>query len=169
MINYRYICLAFSVLLFSIPTQASTHRYTNRTVQEIAKEKDVKCLARNIYHEAANEPEEGMVAVGVVTLNRVKDPDYPKTVCGVVTQRKSAKKLRNCQFTWVCQRIAAPNTIDPRWQKSVHIAKKLAAGGYPRWRTKYANAMHYHAVYVHPGWNYPRITRIGAHIYYKSL
>ena len=39
--------------------------------------KDIQCLARNIYFEAGSEPEEGKVAVGLVTINRATSPDYP--------------------------------------------------------------------------------------------
>ena len=40
--------------------------------------KDVDCLAHNIYYEAGNEPEEGKVAVAMVTINRVRDGRFGK-------------------------------------------------------------------------------------------
>jgi len=51
------------------------------------KAREVQCLAQNIYYEARNEPEEGKVAVGLVTINRTQDPRFPDSVCGVVHQR----------------------------------------------------------------------------------
>lgn len=45
------------------------------------------CLARNIYYESGNQSHEGKVAVGMVTLNRVEDPRWPKSICEVVRQK----------------------------------------------------------------------------------
>lgn len=44
----------------------------------------VRCLTQAIYYEAALEPTEGQEAVAQVILNRVRDPNYANTVCGVV-------------------------------------------------------------------------------------
>jgi len=59
----------------------------NMMVAPFLSAQDIRCLARNIFYEAASEPMEGKVAVGMVTLNRAQDPRYPSTVCQVVTQR----------------------------------------------------------------------------------
>lgn len=45
---------------------------------------DVQLIARAINGEARGEPYEGQVAVGAVILNRVKDPNFPNTVAGVI-------------------------------------------------------------------------------------
>lgn len=45
-----------------------------------------ECLMRAMYFESNRSSEEGMVAVGTVVMNRVADPRYPKSVCGVVGQ-----------------------------------------------------------------------------------
>ena len=55
--------------------------------KEVGKQSDLECLARNIYYEAASEPEEGKVAVGLVTINRSNSAGFPATICGVVNQR----------------------------------------------------------------------------------
>lgn len=47
---------------------------------------DVQLLARAINGEARGEPYEGQVAVGAVILNRVKHPDFPNTIAGVIYQ-----------------------------------------------------------------------------------
>ena len=44
------------------------------------------CLARAMYFESNRSSREGMLAVGTVVMNRVKSPDYPGSVCGVVGQ-----------------------------------------------------------------------------------
>ncbi len=54
--------------------------------------KELECLATNVYREARGEPMEGQIAVAKVTLNRVEDKRFPKTICGVVYQKN--------QFSW---------------------------------------------------------------------
>ena len=49
--------------------------------------KDVDCLAQNIYYESGNEPEEGKAAVGIVTINRVRDNRFGNSICEVVKAR----------------------------------------------------------------------------------
>ena len=45
---------------------------------------DIQHLARAINGEARGEGYEGQVAVGAVILNRVKHPDFPNTIAGVI-------------------------------------------------------------------------------------
>lgn len=47
---------------------------------------DLYLIAKCIHAEARGEPYEGKVAVGAVILNRVKNPDFPNTVYGVIYQ-----------------------------------------------------------------------------------
>ena len=55
-------------------------------------ERDLNCLALNVYHEARNQPIEGQLAVAHVTLNRLDDPSFPSTICEVV--------FRSRHFSW---------------------------------------------------------------------
>lgn len=52
-----------------------------------ANPKDMKCLARVIYHEARGESIAGQKAVAIVTLNRTKHPEFPSSICKVVYQK----------------------------------------------------------------------------------
>lgn len=73
----------------------------------------LECMIHNIYHEAANQPTKGKIAVGNVTMNRVKHPKYPNTVCSVVKQARikdNAVLLNRCQFSWYCDGV--PDHID---------------------------------------------------------
>lgn len=47
---------------------------------------ETQLLARAINGEARGEPYEGQVAVGAVILNRTRDPNFPKTIAGVIYQ-----------------------------------------------------------------------------------
>lgn len=46
-----------------------------------------QCLTRVMYFESNRSSEEGMLAVGTVVMNRLADPEYPKSVCAVVGQK----------------------------------------------------------------------------------
>lgn len=48
---------------------------------------DRDCMARVMYFESNRSSPEGMLAVGTTVMNRLDDPKYPKSVCGVVGQR----------------------------------------------------------------------------------
>lgn len=49
---------------------------------------EVLWLARIIHAESQGEPLLGQIAVGNVVLNRVKSPDFPNTIYGVIFDRK---------------------------------------------------------------------------------
>jgi N-acetylmuramoyl-L-alanine amidase len=149
-------------------TQDSLEVLVKKLSTPLFSSKDAECLARNIYFESKHEPEEGMVAVGVVTLNRTNNPRYPNSICDVVNHRTSFGEKIICQFSWTCTSLKnkRPKETDPEWQESLRIANELAYGGYPEWREKYSNSHHFHATYVNPGWKLKRIARVGRHIFY---
>ena len=55
-------------------------------VSTSANSNDVYLLARAVHAEARGEPYIGKVAVAAVILNRVKHPDFPNTIAGVIYQ-----------------------------------------------------------------------------------
>jgi spore germination cell wall hydrolase CwlJ-like protein len=143
------------------------------------------CLVENIYFESKGESMRGKIAVGVVTLNRLKDPRYPKTICEVVKQgpvRESWKtrqdstlaadqRLYNpirhrCQFSWWCDGYKERIKYDENWIDSVKAAKSALTGKYD---DLVDGATHYHAVYVTPEWaNRLRfIVQIDNHKFYE--
>lgn len=63
-------------------------------------EREVQCLAKNIYFEARGESYLGQKAVAFVTMNRVMSGTFPDNVCDVVYQRAGG----SCQFHWVCMK-----------------------------------------------------------------
>jgi len=79
--------------------------FTGDSVQITAAErtKQLDCLTRNIYWEAASEPFEGKVAVAQVTMNRVAAGNFGNGVCGVVFQKNVFYEKVVCQFSWACE------------------------------------------------------------------
>jgi len=135
------------------------HSVVETIVTPIVNPKELACLARNIFFEAGSEPEEGKVAVGLVTLNRAQDGRFAKTICGVVEQKLTRdipknqivkvektnwygkkqvetqeqtvwSKISICQFSWRCMFVKNPNSKDERWVESQRIAQELLVSDY---------------------------------------
>ena len=127
--------------------------------------RQLECLTRNIYWEAALEPFEGKVAVAQVTLNRMQSGKFADSVCGVVYQKNVFYEKVVCQFSWYCEGNHKMKPVHkPLWRESEEVAKKVLLEGFRLPSMK--NALYYHADYVNPGWQLPKIDQIGRHIFY---
>lgn len=124
-------------------------------------EREIHCLATNIYYEARGESQRGMIAVGHVTLNRAKNPNFPDSVCGVVNQ----KHKRSCQFSWVCMK-SLPVMKEELFADIKSLADKLYRGEI---KDVTRGATHFHNTGVSPDWSnkYRATAHIGNHIFYK--
>ena len=130
------------------------------------RERQLGCLAKNIYYEAGNEPFEGKVAVAQVTMNRVRSGIFPDDLCKVIYQKNIFYEKIVCQFSWYCDRAATVKPINAAsYDESMIVAKKVLLEKFelPRLKT----ALYYHADYINPGWKKEKITQIGHHIFYK--
>jgi spore germination cell wall hydrolase CwlJ-like protein len=124
------------------------------------------CLARAIYFEARSETELGQLAVAKVILNRVKDPEYPKSICGVVYQ--GANRARSCQFSFACDGQPDDPHNPEAWDRASRVAQKALDGD--QTVKIMGAATHYHADYVRPRWSrhMKRLIKIGRHIFYAD-
>jgi spore germination cell wall hydrolase CwlJ-like protein len=159
------VFLVSSITLYKFEKITGTQDYKFVSVESV--QKDLECLTLNIYREAGHEPFEGKVGVAQVTLNRVADPKFPNTVCGVVYQKTAVYSKVICQFSWYCDANHRNRKInDAAFADSYAVAKKVLLEGF---RLDGLNtAMYYHAEYVSPNWKLERITKIGAHIFYSD-
>jgi len=123
------------------------------------------CLANAVYYEARGESELGQLAVAKVILNRVRDPAYPKTICGVVYQ--GADKGHGCQFSFACDGREPPRS-GTAWVEAKQIASRAMAGEADV--KIISTATHYHADYVQPRWagTMKRLIKIGRHVFYRE-
>ena len=129
------------------------------------KIRQLDCLTRNIYWEAASEPFEGKVAVAQVTMNRLESGHFGADVCGVVYQKNVIYQKLICQFSWVCETAHKVKPVyQPLWRESELVAKKVLLENFRL--PGLQNALYYHADYVSPGWKKPKIDKIGRHIFY---
>lgn len=136
----------------------------NYTTAE-TRTRQLDCLTRNIYWEAANEPFEGKVGVAQVTINRWESGRWADTLCGVVYQKNVFYEKIVCQFSWYCENNHRVRPIHKDlYKESEEVAKKVLLENFRLPSLK--QAYYYHATYVNPGWNKPKITVIGRHIFY---
>jgi spore germination cell wall hydrolase CwlJ-like protein len=122
------------------------------------------CMTAAIYYEAGYESTEGQRAVAQVVLNRLRNPLFPKTVCGVVFQ--GSDRSTGCQFTFTCDGTLARKPAEEAWERSRKVAV-AALHGYVM--KKVGNATHYHAAYVAPYWSptLVKVAVVGQHIFYR--
>ena len=124
------------------------------------------CLARAVYFEARSESELGQLAVARVILNRTRDPNYPKTICGVVYQ--GSNQRNSCQFSFACDGLPDDVKQPEAWANSKQVAQKAIAG--TQSMQVMSTATNYHADYVRPKWanSMKRLVKIGHHIFYSN-
>lgn len=140
------------------------------------------CLAENIYYEAKGEDIRGQFAVASVTLNRVKDPRFPNTICGVVKQSAVSRSTNKsvCAFSWYCENGKKGREIPVRnrdgsvnqavvdqFQVASIVAIKALSG---RVKDNTNGATHfYNPSVAQPAWQYElkKTVRLGNHDFHR--
>ena len=142
--------------------------YTSTDVVSIkTREKQLDCMAMNIYREAGHEPFEGKVAVAQVVMNRVNSGKFAPDVCGVIYQKSVIMERVVCQFSWFCDSATKTRPVNQTaYNESYEVAKKVILEGFKLDILK--DALYYHADYVNPNWGFQKIGKIGNHIFYKG-
>jgi spore germination cell wall hydrolase CwlJ-like protein len=158
-----------SVGMKSVKYKLNQSIFQNNDIEIVTaaqREKELDCLSKNIYWEAASEPFEGKVAVAQVTLNRAESKRFGNGICGVVYQKNIIYEKVICQFSWVCEGTYKVKSVREDWYKeSQEVAKKVLLENF---RLQGLNdAMYYHASYVNPHWDRQKVGQIGQHIFYK--
>ncbi|MDP3896223.1 MAG: cell wall hydrolase [Mesorhizobium sp.] len=129
--------------------------------------KEQACLAVAIYFEARGENLLGQAAVAQVILNRVRNPTYPNTICGVVYQNDSWRN--RCQFSFACDGIKDRITSPSHYKTAEDIAMAVTAGKI--FIDQVGSSTHYHATYVRPRWagTMKMMEKIGLHKFYRTF
>lgn len=123
-------------------------------------DKELRCLALNIYHEARSEPPVGRYAVAWVTLNRVEHEKFRNTVCKVVYQPG--------QFSWTEDGKSDKTYEKEAYKEAMKIAEDVYFAKELGKIDPTGGATFYHAVYVKPKWRHSMSSslKIGKHIFY---
>lgn len=152
---------------FVPPAPQNDHSWVHDPLPpHVFSKKEQRCLAIGIYFEARGEPARGQAAVSQVILNRVRNPTFPNTICGVVYQNSHWRN--RCQFSFTCDGIPDRVNSQYHWRLAKDIAMATTAGKI--WLDEVGSSTHYHATYVNPRWAHSmkRLTRIGLHIFYRT-
>lgn len=136
-------------------------------------EKQITCMAYNIYYEGRNQDEKGQIAIGNVVLNRIKDPRFPKTVCEVVhdkftkKSKDGKKKWTVYEFSWVKEHGNKAPELDEKYLPIRDLASNLYYGLV---KDNTRGALFYHTKDVHPIWDdiYKHTVTIGHHLFFTA-
>jgi spore germination cell wall hydrolase CwlJ-like protein len=152
------------VAKIAAPSRAEQQKVVAQRRVQLAEE---NCLARAVYFEARSESELGQLAVAKVILNRTRDANYPKSICGVVYE--GSNRRNSCQFSFACDGVPDEIRQPAAWTKSKRIAQRAIAGDSSM--KIMGAATNYHADYVRPRWakNLRKVAKIGRHIFYTGL
>ena len=154
------IILSFLVLL-PATSQQQTISIENSVAQDIGKQ--VLCMAKNLYYEAAMEPWEGKLAVAQVTMNRVNSSQFPSNVCDVVYQKTGS----TYQFSWVGEKVGEVRN-KYAWEECLIVAKKALTEKRLHDTIYKTKSMYYHNTSVNPAWKLKYVAKIGNHLFYTK-
>lgn len=152
------IVISFMIVL-PITSQQQTLSLEHAVSQDVNKQ--LLCMAKNIYYEAASESFEGKLAVAQVTMNRANSPKFPSTICGVVYQKTG----NTYQFSWVGENVG-PIRSKYAWEECLIVAKKALTEKHLHDTIYKTKAMYYHNTSVNPGWKLKYVAKIGNHLFY---
>ena len=133
---------AYNALQNSVPSQSGVNGFS---------ESDVYLLARTIYAEGRGEPYVGQVAIGAVIMNRIRSPQFPNTVSGVVYQKHAFTAVSDGQIN------LTPNDT----------AMKAARDAIKGWDPSGGALYYYNPAVATSAWIFDRqtITVIGRHVF----
>jgi Cell Wall Hydrolase len=157
------ILASFAVSLRALFAYQDQVRY--RALQ--AMNRELTCLARNVYFEARGEPLAGQYAVAEVTMNRRAAARFPGSVCAVVYQKNwdVLRKRFVGAFSWT-EFNALPEPSGEDWKQAWKVAIDVYSGRQP---PVLQGAMYYHSTSIKPSWAREKklVARIGGHAFYK--
>jgi len=125
--------------------------------------RELDCLTDAVYFEARGESPRGQAAVAQVVMNRVANPKFPKTVCGVVFQGAAT---HGCQFSFVCDGSMRRGREAAAWDRARRIAQRALSGVA---LADIGKATHFHTTGVQPDWGPQmlRVAQVGLHVFYR--
>lgn len=152
----------FALVLGLVSTPAIAQQNISMAAQnEVTNSNDqrqIECLAKNIYREAGGESIKGKYAVAHVVMNRAKSGKFRSNPCDVVYQRSS----KGCQFSWVCK--GSNKSFNQRLLNECREVAKAVY--YDRSKDVTGGAMYFHAKTVKPNWSKRTKVIIGNHVFY---
>ena len=129
--------------------------------------RQLDCMTQAVYFEARGETPRGQAAVAQVVMNRVANPSFPKTVCGVVFQGAAQSAVHHgCQFSFACDGSMRHGLETEAWDRARQVAERALSGAV---LADIGSATHYHTTSVRPDWGPQmlRVAQVGLHVFYR--
>lgn len=123
----------------------------------------ITCLARAVYWEAKGEGTDDMAAIANVVMNRLADPGFPDSICGVV---KQGGEQGYCQFSWWCDGRGDDVNEPQRYAIVKEVAREALNG---QLADGTGGALFFHQRTISPYWaaEFTETARVGDFIFYK--
>jgi spore germination cell wall hydrolase CwlJ-like protein len=155
------LLFSLSVLIVPLSAQEQTFSFERAVSQDVNKQ--IICMAKNLYYEAAMEPYEGKLAVAQVTMNRANSSKFPASICDVVYQKTG----NTYQFSWVGENVG-PVKNKYAWEECLIVAKKALTEKRLHDTIYKTKSMYYHNTSVNPPWKLKYVAKIGNHLFYTK-
>lgn len=145
------------------PSRLDDRQPAGRHASALDSARQLDCLTQAVYFEARGETPRGQAAVAQVVMNRVKNPSFPKTVCGVVFQGAAT---HGCQFSFACDGSMRREREVGAWDRARRIAERTLSGVV---LADIGKATHFHTLSVQPDWGPQmlRVAQVGLHVFYR--
>jgi spore germination cell wall hydrolase CwlJ-like protein len=173
-LTWANLSIAVLAITVATPTSGSEDRAFGFKIAKVQQkqtkvlERQLACLARNVFYEANGEPMAGQMAVAQVTVNRARSGLFPQDLCAVVSQSTIVGgDTRVCQFSWYCDSDLNKARVIKPSESSYIAAKRVFLEGH-----QVANIdqdvmwFHEDSVKVNPRWPHKVATKIGNHVFY---
>ena len=127
--------------------------------------RDLECVAVAAYWEARSERAEGMAAIAMVVLNRMRDPRFPAGACAVVRQ---GGERPGCQFSFWCDGKSDAPEDEEVWRLA-RRAVRDAVEHHSRGEDHTRSALFFHSADIYTPWRVEReeTVRVGKHVFYR--
>ena len=157
--------IGYKAIMYKLDPDKQLVKGANAITAEV-RNKQLDCLAKNIYYEAGGEPFEGKVAVAQVTINRAESGQFPNDICKVVYQKNIVYEKVLCQFSWYCENASAMKPKNAAmFKESEMVARQVLLENFRLPSLKHA--LYFHATHINPKWNREKVAQIGGHVFYK--
>lgn len=173
--RFRKIAVALSIAFMSLAARAhaaspdaiiaalqSSAAHAPRLEQLAGDhQREVTCLALNLYHEARGSTQADRLGVAWVTKNRITQGGNRKGYCDIIWEKD--------EYSWTVRSVAGmmPREV-ATWNRMVALSMAFIAGEYVHDITNGANTFYAKRLGT-PTWTLPGKNRqtIGAHVYVK--
>jgi spore germination cell wall hydrolase CwlJ-like protein len=145
------------------PSRPDARRPAGGRGSALDSARELDCLTQAVYFEARGETPRGQAAVAQVVMNRVANPSFPKSVCGVVFQGAAT---HGCQFSFACDGSMRRGREVAAWDRARRIAERALSGVR---LADIGKATHFHTTECQPDWGPQmlRVAQVGLHVFYR--